>query len=96
MKSITMFALGVVLTVLVGCASLVASAPKIAADGITIYQAAKQISGVATSIGLLAKDANNVPLSDKMDSYAKWADTIAKASAEIQAGLEKSKAATEK
>lgn len=88
MKSISMFILGIMVALTVGCAGLVTSAPKLVADGITIYQAAKQVQGIAQSVSAAAKTStDDQTLAEKMDNYAKWADTIAKAAAEIQAKI---------
>lgn len=96
MKHFIGFILGILLTfTVVGCAALT-SAPSMVASGMTIYQSAKQLSGIAKALSTSATTAEtsnsctqDATLAEKMEGYAKWADTIAKAAAEIEAGIKK-------
>lgn len=92
MKSLSAVLCGIMLCFLVvGCAALT-TAPQLVSSGLTIYQSAKQLAGIAQSISQTTSEptaACSQTLSEKMEGYAKWADTIAKAAAEIEAGLKK-------
>lgn len=92
MKQFLGFILGVLLTfTVVGCAALT-SAPSMVASGLTMYQAAVQLAGIAESLSATTTTiscSQDGTLATKMEGYAKWADTIAKAAAEIETGIKK-------
>lgn len=86
MKHFAAFILGMLLSfTVVGCAALT-TAPQIVSSGLSIYQSAKQLSGIAQSLSASSVSCDK-SLAEKMDGYAKWADTIAKAASEIEAGM---------
>lgn len=88
MKQFAGFILGMLLALtVVGCAALT-TAPQLISSGLSLYQSAKQISGIAQSLSASSVSCDQT-VAEKMDGYAKWADTIAKAAAEIEAGAKK-------
>lgn len=91
MKSFFAFILGAVLTfTAVGCAALAPVAPQIVSSGISLVQAAIQLKGIAESVKTdAATDTCSQTTAEKMEGYAKWADTIAGAVKEIEAGMKK-------